>query len=89
MHFDWDSRKRASNTKKHGIDFIDLVDFFEADFLQQKLAFADEQRWKAIGSLNGEITTVVYTKRKQKLRIISARKARINEQKLYRVLFER
>jgi uncharacterized DUF497 family protein len=31
MRFEWDEKKRLSNIKKHGIDFIDVPEMFKFD----------------------------------------------------------
>ena len=88
MKFEWDEAKRNSNIQKHRIDFADLDSFFEEVYFEKKLPFPSEQRWCAIGLLNDKEVTVIFTKRKNKIRIISARRAKKNEREQYRKLYK-
>ncbi len=44
----------------------------------------EEERYITIGELNNHIIAVIYTLRNENIRIISARRARKNEEKEYR-----
>jgi len=81
MEFEWDERKRMSNIKKHGIDFIDARLLFRLPHAVKPLSYAGEPRWMAIGRLQGRFISIVYTKRGEAVRIISARRANKYEQK--------
>jgi len=86
--FEWDDDKNAANIRKHGIQFktaalvFDDVNFIE---LYDTEHFESEDRYKAIGTINGEtiVLTVIYTPRDESIRIISARKATNTERGLY------
>jgi len=83
LEFDWDNKKRGSNIKKHGIDFLDATQIFlDGERIEIALTRNDEDRIKSIGYVQGRILVVVYSFRKSKIiRIISARRAKRNERK--------
>ncbi len=85
MEFEWDENKRQINIEKHGIDFVDALRIFDYDtvILEDNRFNYGEQRWIALGLLNGRIIVVVYTEINEIIRIISARKGTKNEQKIY------
>src|SRR5271156_4230470 len=82
--FEWDEKKRISNLEKHGIDFEDATDVFCGVNLIRRSHQNNEERWIAIGETEGRIIAVVFTRRQDALRIISARRARKNEERQYR-----
>jgi uncharacterized protein len=80
---EWDEAKAASNRRKHGIDFDDAVGIFDGPSLFRRSDRGTEERWLAIGEATSHIITVVCTWRGDALRIISARRARKNEERAY------
>lgn len=84
MDFEWDPDKNASNVAKHGIDFEDVISLFAEPHFARESDRANEKRFVAVGEVNGRILAIVYTIRGDRYRIISARKARKNEQEAYR-----
>lgn len=85
MEFEWDEANRQSNIGKHGIDFAEAVAIYEGfvyTFRSDKIDYG-EDRYLAVGLLNGIEITIVYTLRDEKYRIISVRRARIQESKRY------
>ena len=87
MQFEWDEEKAKSNLQKHGISFVDAIEIFnDPNRIEDDSTKPDygETRIKTIGMVQEElIITVISTDRNQKIRIISARRARKNEQKQY------
>ena len=85
MSYEWDERKRRSNVKKHGIDFIDVPEVFDGDvvLLPDERFDYGEARFIAIGLLKSVVVVIAYTERDENIRIISARKATKNEQIYY------
>ena len=81
--FEWDDDKRLITLKKHGIDFLDAVEIFEADYLRLSGRSDIEIREIAVGYLNGNYLAVVFTMRKEVTRIITVRKARRDEREAY------
>ncbi len=82
-NFEWDSEKCESNIDKHHIDFKNAI--FDGDIWETKSTRSDEERIKAVGYCRGSLITVIYTWRGRKRRIISARRAKQNERKNYRL----
>ena len=88
MYFEWDPKKDKINRKKHHIDFMTASRVFDDE---DRIEFYDaghsgiEDRFITIGLINDIVTvvTVVYTLRKQSIRIISARKANDAERSEY------
>ena len=89
MEFEWDSNKNQRNVAMHGIDFNDAKSAFHSNVLNKVDARKDygEQRLIGLGQLDGVIIAIVYTIRKNKIRIISARKANYDERQSYKEKF--
>ena len=83
--FEWDERKRAANLAKHGVDFELAKLIFEAPTLEgpDDRRNYGERRFGAFGMAKGIVLFVVYTWRGGRRRLISARKAGKDEQKIY------
>jgi uncharacterized DUF497 family protein len=87
MDFEWDPAKDAANLAKHGIDFAAAARIFEVPHIVNQSPFSQEDRWVAVGPVEGRLITVVYTRRGTTIRLISARRARTYERENYRALF--
>ena len=83
FHFDWDETKRQAVLDKHGLDFIDAIKIFAGPVLTARSPQEGEERWIAIGLLDGLEIAVIYTIRDDIYRIITARRARKKERDLY------
>ncbi len=82
--FEWDENKRSSTLVKHGIDFDDATRIFDGrPVLHAPSYHPDEERWVATGKLSGQMVLVVYIYRGDRIRIITVRRARKNEQREY------
>lgn len=78
MHFEWDEQKNKANIRKHGFDFADAWEIFEAPMLTalDTREDYDEDRWIGIGFLREFIVVIVFTEKDDDtIRIISLRKA--------------
>ena len=80
MEFEWDERKNSANRAKLGFDFTFAVRIFAGTVRE----YVDprpwnEQRIVATGQVEGRFITIVYTRRNNVYRIISARVARSKE----------
>lgn len=77
VEFEWDVKKALSNLKKHGIDFADAVSVLEDERAVTIIdEHPDEERFVTIGmDVFDRILVIIYTWRRNRLRIISARKA--------------
>jgi len=84
MIFEFDPSKSKINKKKHGIDFIEAQVLWEdPDLLEIPARTTDEQRFLVIGKLAAKHWSGVITYRGEKIRIISARRARDEEIEIY------
>lgn len=85
MRFEWDEAKRESNLLKHGLDFLDIERVFEGEtvtILDDRFDYGEE-RYITLGLLDGRVVVIVHTETEDCLRLISARKATINEEISY------
>ena len=85
MIFEYDLNKSMKNKEKHGIDFEEAKRLWDDPFAfelpsKQKL---DENRFLVIGKINNKHYTAIITYREEKIRIISVRRSRKKEVKLY------
>ena len=85
MVFEWDEEKNLLNQRKHGISFETAAYVFADENYIEMYDFEhsiSEDRYIAIG-LVGDVLFVVFTERKEKIRLISARLATEAERRLY------
>jgi hypothetical protein len=85
MKYSWDPAKANKNFKKHGVRFSDLEPVFEDEMAIVIDEIVREEERSIIIGVDGlaRILVVVYIKRGDEIRIISARKAVFKERKLY------
>ncbi|PYQ65061.1 MAG: hypothetical protein DMF53_06310 [Acidobacteria bacterium] len=86
MRFNWDREKAESNLRKHGVSFDDACEIFLDPLihLYRSEMLGGEKRETAIGLTAGWLQlAVVYTFRKEAIRIISARPVTPGERRLY------
>lgn len=81
--FEWDEGKRIATLSKHGIDFAAVLTIFEGDHLIIPARSDVEPRFGAVAQWNGVWVTVLFTRRGETIRLITARRARDNERYLY------
>lgn len=85
IQFEWDEEKNKINLQKHGIDFETAMLVFND---RQRIEIydvehsIDEDRYDTIGLVD-DVLIVVYTERKQNIRLISARLATNRERSIY------
>lgn len=79
--FEWDPDESAQCYEKRGFDFEYAARIFQNDFIQEEDERQDwgEQRFVSVGEVEGRVLTVVWTRRKNNRRIISARPASRDE----------
>jgi len=87
MIFDWDIRKAAENTRKHGVSFHEAATVFDdplAITYPDPDHSASEHRQLTFGeSSSGRLLVVSLAERSGIIRIISARKATRKERSIY------
>jgi uncharacterized DUF497 family protein len=85
--FEWDDDKALRNLRVHGVDFQEARTIFEDPFaitILDDVHSEDEPRSITLGlSLLAKVLLVVHTERKERIRIISARKATPSERFQY------
>ena len=85
MKFEWDEDKNTINKEKHKISFETAAYVFDDPYYIEMFDFehsVDEDRSIAIGKV-GDVLFVVFTERKDTIRLISARLATNAERSLY------
>lgn len=85
MKFEWDEDKNTINKEKHKISFETAAYVFDDPYYIEMFDFehsVDEDRYIAIGKV-GDVLFVVFTERKDTIRLISARLATNAERSLY------
>jgi len=84
MDFAFDPAKSAANLEKHGIDFVDARALWtDPDRLEIPARSLDEPRTQVIGQVGGTVWSAFVTRRGDRIRIISARRARDEEKAAY------
>ncbi len=78
--FEFDPAKSAANLEKHGLDFEEAQAVWsDPRCLEVPARTRGEARWVLIGRIGARHWTVVFTRRDDRLRLISARRARKEE----------
>jgi uncharacterized DUF497 family protein len=88
MEFEWDPAKDEANQLKHGISFLSAKTILEEPHVIFPSHREDEERWGAVGLLNDHCVVVFFTRRENRIRIISIRRARPNEREKHRQLYQ-
>jgi len=84
MEFEYDEIKSISNKKKHGIDFIEAQKLWNDE---NKIIYparsVTEERNILIATIKSKHWSAIYTLRFKKVRLISVRRSRKEEEELY------
>ena len=84
IKFEFDAAKSQLNLEKHGIDFEKAKDIWaDPDFIEVPARELDEPRFLVLGRLESKLWAAVVTYRNDKVRIISVRRARPEEEVIY------
>jgi uncharacterized DUF497 family protein len=84
MMFEFDSAKSEKNKAKHGLDFNEAQLLWEdPDAIGFPARSDDEERFALLAVLKGRVWIAFYTLREDRIRLISVRKARKEERRLY------
>jgi uncharacterized protein len=84
--FEWDDAKAEANLRKHKISFRVASRVFNDPLVLLEQDVSEdygEDRFLAVGRVDGLLVSVAYTERGNCIRIISARKANSHEQRAY------
>ena len=77
VEFEWNEAKRLSNIEKHDLDFLKIKALFDGRPLKAIDSLrGGETRTLSIGMLDDIVYAVVTTPRADRIRIISARRAK-------------
>ncbi len=85
MKFEWDDEKNSINKKKHGISFETASKVFTDPYyieVYDSEHSVEEDRYIAIGAVE-DVLFVVFTERRETIRLISARLATEKERRFY------
>ncbi|MCD6197686.1 MAG: BrnT family toxin [Deltaproteobacteria bacterium] len=84
MQFEWDDKKSRTNKAKHNIDFDTAKELWnDTNRVEILTAYPLENRNILIGKIDKKLWTAIFTRRSNSTRIISVRRARKKEAKLY------
>jgi len=82
--FEYDAKKSTANLEKHGIDFIEAqLLWLDPDLIEVPARTTDEARFLVIGRISGKHYSAVITYRGESIRLISVRRSRDEEVKIY------
>jgi uncharacterized protein len=84
MDFEFDASKSKANLEKHGIDFVEAQQLWDdKDRLEFTARTEDEPRYVLVAALGQKLWSAFFTYRKDRIRLISVRRARKEERELY------
>jgi uncharacterized DUF497 family protein len=87
LHFEWDAKKAAANIKKHGVAFDEAATAFGdplGKIVDDPRHSIGEKRFVLIGrSDQNRLLVIMYTERREAMRLISARDVTREERKNY------
>ena len=84
MNFEYDNEKSTQNLQKHGISFEEAKALWIVPALTLEGKNIEEVRFIRIGRLKGKFYSCIYTVRYEVIRLISARRSRAEEEKIYK-----
>ena len=85
LNFEWDSEKARLIAEKHGLDMERVMRMFDDPFRLERFDYGHsgiEDRVQTLAVSDG-VLFAVYTKRNEKNRVITARKATAAERRIY------
>lgn len=84
MEFEFDTEKSATNQAKHGINFVEAQDLWhDPDHVEVPARTVGESRSLVVGVIGGVHWSAVISYRDRRARIISVRRSRNEEVKIY------
>ena len=84
MEFEFDPAKSAANKAKHGIDFVEAQEIWnDPERLEIPARSVDESRLQVVSQIGDTVWSAFVTPRDTRIRIISVRRARDEEEAAY------
>lgn len=84
MEFEFNEAKSQANKSKHGIDFVEAQALWQDEaFVEIPARTKDEPRFVVVGMISGKHWSAVITYRGERVRLISARRSRVEEVEIY------
>jgi uncharacterized DUF497 family protein len=84
VEFEFDEAKSRTNKSKHGIDFVEAQALWLDEMLVEIPARTeDEPRFVVVGMISEKHWSAVITYRGERARLISVRRARVEEVAIY------
>ncbi len=89
MKFVWDEGKRKRVLREHGLDLAGVHRVFRGPRIDDYDAAhsQEEDRWRTLGLMDGNVILVVYAERGDTIRLITARRASPEETQLFHEQF--
>jgi uncharacterized DUF497 family protein len=84
MYFEYDPNKSEANKAKHGVDFEEAQELWnDQEAVTLELLVQPENRFARIVSVEGRMWRIIYTVRRNRIRLISVSRAKAKEIKIY------
>jgi uncharacterized protein len=84
VEFEFGEAKSRTNKSKHGIDFVEAQELWlDEMFVEIPARTEDEPRFVVVGVISGKHWSTVITYRDDRVRLISVRRARVEEVAIY------
>ncbi|MFZ0771221.1 MAG: BrnT family toxin [Candidatus Sulfotelmatobacter sp.] len=84
MGFEYDPGKSEENKRKHGIDFEEAQALWaDSALVEIPARTSDEPRWLLVGKIDQKHWSAVVTRRDENIRLISVRRSRDEEVRIY------
>jgi len=84
VKFEFDETKSKANKVKHGIDFVESQALWlDEAFVEVPARTEDEPRFVVVGMISEKGYSAVITYRGERIRLISVRRARVEEVEIY------
>ncbi len=84
VEFEFDEVKSRTNKSKHGIDFVGAQALWRDEMLVEIPARTDDEpRFVVVGMISAKHWSAVVTYRGERVRLISVRRARVEEVAIY------
>ncbi len=83
MKFEFDPIKSEANKVKHGLSLECACELWHGISVELQAKTVGEPRSMLIGKMNEKLYSCIFTKRGSTIRLISARRSRKSEEKIY------